>query len=103
MEGPSKYAVSEDDTRRTSTFYHSILYRRHPTVHPDQGETALRRLDKKFELDSKRVEFNAKTFCEEFFAHMIAVIIGPFSMPLVYLLSGWKVALLPGFAWEDSF
>ena len=68
MKGPSKYAVSEDDARRTSTFYHTMLYRRHPTIHPDQGETvALRRLDKKFGLDSKNVVFNTKTFCEEFF------------------------------------
>jgi len=98
MEGPSKYAVSEDDARRTSTFYHTMLYRRHPAIHPDQGETvALRRLDKKFGLDSKNVVFNTKTFCEEFFAHMIAVIIGPFSMPLVYLLSGWKGGVITGF------
>eukprot|EP00943_MAST-04B_sp_MAST-4B-sp1_P006164 g6164.t1 len=98
MEGRRKYALSEDDARRTSTFYHAMLYRRHSSKHTDQSETrSLTRLDKKFGLDSKRVVFNTKTFCEEFFSHMVAVVIGPLSMPLVWLLSGWKGGVITGF------
>ena len=98
MEGPSKYTISEDDARRSGTFYHTMLYRRHSSKHNDQSETrSLMRLDKKFGLHSKRVVFNTKTFCEEFFAHIVAVVLGPFSMPLVWLLSGWKGGVITGF------
>ena len=66
-----------------SVFYPAMLYGRH-SRHLDKDELAsVNRLDHKFGLDTKRVIFNTKTFCEEFFAHLSAVIIGPFSMPIV--------------------
>ena len=75
-----------------------MLYRRFPQQHlQDEEVRKLEHLDKRFGLDNKRIVFNTRTFVEEFLAHVIGSVIGPLSIPFVYMLSGWTGGVITAF------
>jgi hypothetical protein len=96
-ETASDAATTGDRVQRPSLFYPAQLYRRH-SRHLDACELQqVNRLDDKFGLGSKRVDFNTRTFWEEFGSHMAGATIGPLSAPIVYMLSGYKGGLITAF------